>query len=114
MRFVLLVLAALPIAAANDISGKWTIDGDVVGNPVNLNCSIRQDAAAKMTGKCTVNGSDSVDITGEVKDGKITFSFTSRSEHTLYYSGTVDGNTMKGDIEVSGASGTFSGKRDAS
>jgi hypothetical protein len=42
MRFFVIVLAALRIAAAGpDLSGKWTINGDVVGNAVSLNCAVR-------------------------------------------------------------------------
>ena len=110
MRFGLLMLLALPLAAASDVSGKWTIDGDIQGNAVNLNCTLKQNADAKVTGKCTVNGTDEVDIAGEVKDEKIKFSFTAGG-YTLDYTGALTADTMKGDIDVAGASGTFTGKR---
>lgn len=112
MRFALLVLAALPLAAADGVSGKWNLEGDVQGNPVNLSCTVEQKADAKLTGKCTLADGQTVDVSGEAKDEKIKFSFTA-SGYTLNYDGTVQGDTMKGGIEVSGASGTFSGKRAA-
>jgi hypothetical protein len=31
--------------------------------------------------------------------------------YTLTYSGTVEGDSMNGDIEVAGATGKFTGKR---
>lgn len=113
MRFALLILAALPLAAASDLSGKWTLEGDVQGNPVNLSCSVQQKADAKLTGKCTLSNGDTVDLAGDVSEQKIKFSFTTPSGYTLEYSGTVQGDSMKGGIEVSGASGTFTGKRAA-
>jgi hypothetical protein len=33
------------------------------------------------------------------------------SRYTLNYSGTLEGETISGDIEVAGTTGTFSGKR---
>ncbi len=41
----------LPAAAA-DISGSWSIEGDVVGNPVAMKCAFTQEGA-KFTGTCT-------------------------------------------------------------
>lgn len=41
LPFVVLALSATGIAAAA-LSGKWTIDGDVQGNPVNLTCDVQQ------------------------------------------------------------------------
>ena len=112
MRIILLMLATLGIAAAAGVSGKWTIQGDVQGHEVNLNCTVQQDAEAKLTGKCTINGGESVDIAGDAKGEQFKFSFTAGG-YTLDYSGTVQNDTMKGGIEVSGASGTFTGKRTA-
>lgn len=109
-----LTLLMLPIAAttigAADLSGNWTIDGDVQGNPVNLTCAVKQDADAKIAGKCQVNGMEPAEIEGTAKDDTFKFSFTVMG-YTLNYSGTVEGDTMSGDIEVSGSTGKFSGKR---
>jgi hypothetical protein len=109
MRFAVLMLVALHLAAPSDMSGKWTITGDVVGNPVNLNCSIQQNAEGKIAGKCEVNGNP-VEMAGDVKDTDFKFSFTAGG-FTLTYTGMVEGDTVKGDIAVAGASGTFAGKR---
>lgn len=109
LPFVVLALSATGIAAA-DLSGKWTIDGDVQGNPVNLACDVQQAADATIAGKCQVNGMDPTELDGTVKDSAFKFSFTVQG-YTLTYTGTVEGDTMSGDIEVSGATGKFSGKR---
>jgi hypothetical protein len=105
---VMLVLA--PVATAADLSGKWTIDGDVQGNPVNLTCDVQQSADAKIAGKCQLNGTEQTELEGTAKDAAFKFSFTVQG-YTLTYTGTLEGDTMSGDIEVSGATGKFSGKR---
>jgi hypothetical protein len=105
----LLGAAALPLAAA-DFSGKWKIEGDIQGNPVNLDCSFQQNPQDKLTGKCTINNNDSVDIEGAIKGEKVTFAFTAGG-YTLTYTGTLQPETVAGDIEVAGTTGSFSGKR---
>jgi hypothetical protein len=115
MRLAVWVLVALPlasasVAAAGDISGRWTIEGDVQGNAVNLNCQVQQSADAKIAGKCDLNGTDKTEIAGAVKDTSIKFAFTV-GEYTLTYTGVVQGDTITGDIEVAGASGRFTAKR---
>lgn len=109
MKLAMLVLAVLQLAAASDMSGKWTMAGDIAGNAVTLNCSIQQNAETKIAGKCDINGNP-VEIAGDVKDAEFKFSFTAGG-YTLTYTGTFQGDTVKGDIEVAGANGTFSGKR---
>lgn len=112
MRFALCLLAALPLSAATGIAGKWTLEGDVQGNPIAMTCTMEQSAEAKITGNCTINNEQTVPVTGTAKDAKFTFTFTA-SGYTLTYTGTVEGDTMKGGIEVAGTDGTFSGKRAA-
>ena len=113
---LLLMLTALPLAHATvvaaDLSGNWTIDGDVQGNPVNLTCVVQQSADAKIAGKCQVSGMET-EIAGTAKDAAFKFSFTVQG-YTLTYTGTVEGDAMSGDIEVAGAYGKFTGKRSSS
>lgn len=97
-------------AAAADLSGRWTFDGDVQGNAVNLTCAVQQSADAKVTGKCQVNGTETTEIEGSAKDAAFTFSFTVMG-YLLTYTGTLNGDAVSGAIEVAGASGTFKGTR---
>jgi len=108
---LLIVASFLPAsaAAADDLSGSWTIDGDVQGNAFTLNCTVKQGTEAALSGQCEVNGMTS-ELTGTVKDADIQFSVTI-SGYTLNYSGKVAGDTVAGGIEVAGATGTFSGRR---
>jgi len=102
-------LAPARAAASDDLSGNWTIDGDVQGNAFTLNCTVKQGTEAALSGQCEVNGMTS-ELTGTVKDADIQFSVTI-SGYTLNYSGKVEGDTVAGGIEVAGATGTFSGRR---
>jgi hypothetical protein len=112
LNIVLIACAFLSLTAyAADFSGKWKIEGDIQGNPVNLDCSVQQpNAEDKIAGSCTINSGESVDISGAVKGEKVNFSFTAGG-YTLTFMGTLDSETMKGDIEVAGTTGTFTGKR---
>jgi len=108
---VVMTLSFLPAGMAPvDLSGNWTIDGDVQGNPVGLTCAVQQSADLKITGKCQINGSENADIEGTAKDATFKFAFTVQG-YTLTYTGTLEGETMSGDIEVAGANGKFTGKR---
>jgi len=98
------------VHAAPDVSGKWTIDGDVQGNAVALKCDVQQNADAKVSGKCDVNGMETVDLAGDVTDTTLKFAITVQG-YTLTYTGKLEGDTVSGDIEVAGTGGTFSGKR---
>ncbi len=106
-------LAAAP--AADSITGTWKITGDVMGNPLNSVCALKQ-AAAKITGTCTnTDAADAkpVDVTGEVKDGKVTFSHGGDYQGqalTITYAGALaSAKELKGTIDVQpfGVTGTF-------
>ncbi len=109
-----LVAACSLSLAASDISGRWQITGDVDGNPVKSACTIKQDGA-KLTGTCTTEGKDTP-VAGELNDQKVTFHYDVEYQgdtYTLNYTGTLQSDTeMKGDIDVSGASGDFTAKKD--
>ena len=89
-RLLLIMLPLMPtsLAAAN-LSGDWTIDGDVQGNAVNLSCALKQGADAKFAGKCDVNGI-ATEIDGTVKDNDFTFAFTVGG-YSLTYTGKIQG-----------------------
>lgn len=111
MRLLMVMLVGVAIASAAEVSGKWSIQGDVEGNAVSLDCaSLQQTAEGKVTGSCTINGGESVTVTGEVKGDKVRFSFEAGG-YTLEYSGDLSGDAMKGEIKVAGTNGTFEGKR---
>jgi hypothetical protein len=102
-------------AAAADLSGSWTLTGDVVGNPISMKCAFTQ-AGATLSGTCT-GGDGSTQTTGSVADGRVTFRHNvNRGQvYEVTYTGTLDaaGTSMKGEIAVMGVSGTFSAIKDA-
>ena len=107
------VVLTLPLAA--DISGSWTLTGDVVGNPINMKCAFTQDGA-KITGNCSGALGDTP-TTGSIAGDKVTFRHTVQRDqaYELTYFGTLDaaGTSMKGEIAVSGVTGEFSATKDA-
>ena len=111
MRLVMVLLLGVGIAAAAEVSCNWSIEGDVQGNAVTLDCAaLQQTAAGKITGSRPINGGDAVTINGEVKGDKVRFSFEAGG-YTLEYAGDLSADAMKGAIQVAGTSGTFEGKR---
>ncbi len=103
-------LFALPLAAA-DVSGSWTLNGDVVGNPVNMKCNFKQ-TGTNIAGTCS-GDAGSIQTTGAVTGDSVSFGHSVQS-YDLTYTGKLDaaGTTMQGDIAVAGVTGTFSAKKD--
>ena len=112
MLFALTLLASIHLAPADSITGKWQLKGDVVGNPLNTICDIKQ-AGTALTGSCTGDTGVPTPITGTVKDGVVTFQHGGDyqgTELTIIYSGKLESaKEIKGTIEVKpfSASGTF-------
>jgi hypothetical protein len=107
------LLAVLHLASAADpINGTWQITGDVVGNPLNEVCTIKQDGT-QLSGSCTGESGQAYDLTGEVKeDGTVTFKHGGEyqgTELTIVYSGTLTGQELKGTVNVQpfGVDGEF-------
>ena len=113
MLFTLALLTTLHGTLSTDsIAGTWKIAGDVVGNPVNTTCVIKQ-AGSTLTGNCANDAKGPYALTGDVKDGKVTFQYDIDYEGqplTIIYSATVTAaRELKGTIDVKpmGATGTF-------
>lgn len=102
-------------AFAADVSGHWVFEGDVSGNPIEMQCDLKQEGT-KLEGTCKTNNGE-IKLAGAVNDPKVRFSYAvdyQGSTYTLYYTGTLDteaGTLIKGDIEVSGTTGTFTAKK---
>ena len=84
MLLTLALLSALHAApAADSLTGSWKVTGDVQGNPIDEVCTITQTGAT-LAGSCIGNAGEKLDLTGEVKDGKVTFT----------HGGTYDGQAL--------------------
>ena len=113
MLLTLALLTALHTAPATDsMPGIWQIVGDIAGNPVKATCVIRQSGVT-LNGSCEDASSRPYPLTGEVKDGKVTFQYEVDYQGqplTIVYSATfASPKELKGTIEVKpmGAMGTF-------
>jgi hypothetical protein len=108
----LLALAALPVVAA-DISGAWKLEGDVADVHVNRVCTIKQ-SGNKLSGSCK-NQMNELALTGEVNGQSVTWTYDSDYQGqkvTLVYKGTLESDAaIKGSIDASGASGSFTAKK---
>ena len=114
-EFLLLAVSACALvlpALGADISGSWSITGDVVGNPVNMKCAFMQDGT-KISGTCSGGEAGSIKSTGSVTDNKVTFQHSAQG-YDLTYTATLDaaGTSMQGEIAVAGVTGTFSATKD--
>jgi hypothetical protein len=105
-----------PAAAAtgSPFAGKWTITGDIVGNPVNATCTFAVDPGGKVSGACTFPTGETK-ATGDAKGRTLTFQIGVTHEGTDYvlvFTGEAESPTaMKGVIDVAGAQGNFTGTR---
>ena len=109
---MLLTLALLTALHADSLPGTWKITGDVMGNPLKEQCTLKQEGAT-LSGSCTNEQGGPYAVTGEVKDGKLTLKHGGDYQGTaltFVYSGTLaSAKEIKGTVEVQpfGASGTF-------
>ncbi|HEU5021558.1 MAG TPA: hypothetical protein VFT60_06695 [Bryobacteraceae bacterium] len=103
---------ATAATASTGISGNWTFTGDVVGNPVNMKCALKQEEA-KISGSCNYDSGDAAPTTGSVSGETVTFQ-NSAQNYDITYTATLDAarTSMKGDIEVAGVTGNFTGAKD--
>ena len=113
MLLPLALLAALHAAPADDsLSGTWQIKGDVMGNPIDQSCTLKQTGAT-LGGSCVGNTGEKLDVTGEVKDGKVVFRYKSDYQGqplTIVYTATnASTKQLKGTVDVQpmSVSGTF-------
>lgn len=110
---ILALLSALHGApAADSLSGTWQITGDVMGNAVDETCTLTQ-AGAALRGSCVGATGEKVELTGEVKDGKVVFrhgsDYQGQALTVVYTATSVSARQLKGTIDVQpmGVSGTF-------
>lgn len=108
----ILIALALPLAAA-DLSGAWDVTVDIGGNTGNPVITLKQDGN-NLTG--TYEGMlGKAPIKGIVDGSQVRFEFAAAydgNKFNVVYTGTVDGNSMKGSIDFGGqAEGTFTAKK---
>jgi hypothetical protein len=111
MLSILALALALQAAPADSVAGTWKITGDVSGNPLESTCTLTLTGST-IGGNCTGSTGEKMPVTGEVKDGKITFKHGGDYQGTaltIIYSGTLAEKQLKGTVDVQpfGVGGTF-------
>lgn len=112
---IALALAVLPTAEARraDVSGTWQLMVETQAGTGEPTVTLKQDGE-NLTG--TYKGRfGEAPLKGTIKGNEIMFSFKvsgQGQELEIEYSGTVDGNTMKGKVKLGElGEGTFTGKK---
>ncbi len=95
-----------------DVTGAWSVEVQTEAGSGSPSFTFKQDGE-KLTGRYKGQLGEA-DLTGTVKGDKIEFSFkvSGQVEGTVVYTGTTDGKTMKGKVNLAGlGEGTFTGKK---
>lgn len=109
MRRLLLLLAAAALAFAADLTGTWNFQVETDMGSGSPTMTFKQDGN-ELTG--TYKGQlGEAPLRGKIEGNKVEFSFEGSAggeKFTVKYSGTVDGNGMKGTVDLGGqATGKF-------
>ena len=108
---VLTILAAIPLAAADSVSGKWQLHQNIVGNESDLSCTFTQ-TGDQLAGTCD-GPMGMVKVTGKISEKTVSFSFQSQyngNPLTMTYTGTLASEakiTGKVNVDAYGVDGEF-------
>lgn len=107
------LLSAAAFAADANIAGEWDMAVETQAGTGTPHFSFKQDGST-LSG--TYKGQlGEAPVTGTIKGNEATWSFKVNAQGmdlTVTYTGTVDGNTIKGKMQLGDmAEGTFTGKK---
>ncbi len=118
LAVLLLTLFPMLVRADTDsVNGVWHINGKVEGFAVNVSCALERHGD-DLSGVCHdggVDGPSHVLSSGAVHGDKVTWTYKRRFLVSMFeprYSGQIDGDSMRGDINVAGHSGVFTADRE--
>jgi len=107
--FFAVSIAAMSVsgfALADGVSGDWKISGDVVGNAIDAVCTFA-GSGDKTTAACGPAGKAGAPAPAKVAGTDVTWDWDA-GQAVLTFKGKLDSDkSMKGDIEVSGVTGSF-------
>jgi hypothetical protein len=115
---ILVVLAVLglsigttPVLAADkvDMTGTWNMEVETPAGS-GIPYFVLKQEGDKITGTYSGTFGDAP-VTGKVTGNQFVIEFESSGRKNVY-TGTVDGNTCKGTIDISGLKGTFEGEKE--
>jgi hypothetical protein len=113
--FLAVALTATAATQGVNVTGKWVFDVQTGGGSGQPTVTFKQDGE-KLTGHYSSQTLGEADFTGSVKGNAIQFTFNAEAQGQqidVAYSGTVDGNSMKGTVNMAGGqlTGSFTGKK---
>jgi hypothetical protein len=109
-------LGVVTFAQGVNVTGKWIFDVQTGGGSGQPTVTFKQDGE-KLTGHYSSQTLGEADFTGTVKGNAIQFSFNASAQGQqidVTYAGTVEGNSMKGTVNMAGGqlTGTFTGNKE--
>lgn len=112
---LLVGLAVTTVAQGVNVTGTWILDVQTGGGTGQPTVTFKQDGD-KLTGHYSSQTLGEADFTGTVKGNAIQFTFNANAQGTeidVAYAGTVDGDSMKGTVNMAGGqlTGSFTGKK---
>lgn len=112
----LVVMLVMPVTAQGvNVTGTWLFDVQTGAGGGQPTITFKQDGE-KLTGHYSSQTLGEADLTGTVKGNAITFTFNASAQGQqidVNYAGTVEGDAMKGTVNMAGGqlTGTFTGKK---
>jgi len=103
MCFILVFFAISLSAQDVDVTGDWEISMETPRGPMTQEMYFEQDGE-KLTVTMTTRGGDEITGEGTIKGNEIEWSITRSGregqEFTMTYKGTVEGDTMSGEVQM--------------
>ena len=113
-----ILLAGSAMLTAQDkanVNGKWILTVMTEAGGTTMPTVTLKQEGEKLTGHYSSQSLGEADVTGTIKGQQIEFGFSAEVQGfalQVRYTGTVDGNTMKGKISLGElGDGTFTGKK---
>ena len=112
---VAVAMAVSAAAQAANVTGKWVFDVQTGAGSGQPTVTFKQEGE-KLTGHYSSQTLGEADFTGTLKGNAIQFSFNANAQGQqidVVYAGTVEGNSMKGTVNMAGGqlSGSFTGQK---
>jgi len=101
--FFILVFLAISLSAQDvNVTGDWEISMETPRGPMTQEMHFEQDGE-KLTVTMTTRRGDEITGEGTIKGNEIEWTITRstpRGEFTMTYKGTVEGDTMSGEVQM--------------
>lgn len=108
------LVGTVALAADANVTGEWTMSVETQAGTGSPHFSLKQEGT-NVTGHYKGQLGEAA-VTGTVSGNEVTLKYTVEGQGqalTVVYSGTVDGDTMKGKVSLGDfGDGTFTGKKD--